>query len=121
MFMTPAPANTAEPLLVTIGSQDGASMRIRVIGGSLEITRKTGSLIAGRVMTWDRVGVITGARRAGRDGTPETTYRFWLLEPGGAQSRVGLGPFKVEGVFTIRELRNGKAASEAFKALGSGP
>ncbi|HEY6174858.1 MAG TPA: hypothetical protein VIX73_10455 [Kofleriaceae bacterium] len=40
-----------------------------------------------------------------------------LLEPGGAQRRVELEPFKVVGRFTNVEQKNGKAASEAFKAL----
>jgi excisionase family DNA binding protein len=104
-------------LLVTCGSKDSASMRIRVIGGELEVSNKAGGLVEGQVTSWEKVGVITGAKRTGREGTPETTYRYWLLEPGGQQRRVELGPFKVVGRFTIAEQKNGKAASEAFHAL----
>jgi hypothetical protein len=104
-------------LLVTCGSKDGASMRICVVGGELEVSRKEGGLVEGQVTSWERVGVITGAKREARSGELETTYRYWLLEPGGVQRRVELDPFKVVGRFTIAEQRNGKAASEAFKAL----
>ena len=57
------------------------------------------------------------APSARRSGQHATTYRYWLLEPGGVQRRVELDPFKVVGRFTIAEQKNGKAASEAFKAL----
>lgn len=101
---------------MTCGSQDGASLRVRVIGGELETSGKQGGLVAGQITTWSQVGVITGAKRDGHSG-PETTYRYWLIEPGGAQRRIELGPFHVVGRFTIKEQLNGKAASEAFKAL----
>jgi hypothetical protein len=107
-------------LLVTCGSKDGASMRVRVVGGELEVNRKEGGLVEGQVTTWERVGVITGAKREARSGQLETTYRYWLLEPGGVARRVELDPFKVVGRFTIAEQKNGKAASEAFKALEPG-
>jgi len=105
-------------LLVTCGSKDGASMRIRVIGGELEVARKEGGLVEGQVAAWSQVAVITGAKREARDGTSETTYRYWLLEPGGPERRVELAPFKVVGRFTEKEKRNGKAASEAWHAIG---
>jgi hypothetical protein len=104
-------------LTVTCGSKDGASMRIRVIGGELEEQRKAGGLVEGQIATWERVGVITGAKRTGRDGDPATTYRYWLLVPGGQEQGVELGPFRVEGRFTIAEQKNGQAASEAWHRL----
>ena len=61
--------------------------------------------------------MITGAKREARSGQMETTYRYWLLESGCVQRRVELDTFKVVGRFTIAEQKNGKAASEAFKAL----
>jgi len=104
------------PLSVTCGSKDGTSMRIRVLGGELEISNKEAGLVEGQVVTWDKVGVITSARRDSRDGTMET-HRYWLLEPGGPERRVELGPFKVVGRFTERDTKTGKAASEAWHAL----
>ena len=50
-----------------------------------EVARKEGGLVEGQVASWETVGVITGAKREGRSGEAETTYRFWLLEPGGVQ------------------------------------
>lgn len=99
-------------LLVAIGSKDGASMRVRVVGGELEVSGKQGGVVAGQITTWSQVGVITGAKREG-----QTTYRYWLIEPGGGANRIELGPFHVVGRFTVVEQKNGKAASEAFKAL----
>jgi len=55
--------------------------------------------------------------QSARACAPETTYRYWLLEPGGVQRRIELEPFKVVGRFTIAEQENGKVASEAFKGL----
>lgn len=106
-------------LAVTCGSKEGASMRVRVVGGEeLQVTGKEGGLVRGTISSWERVGVITSAKRTGRSGEPETTYRYWLLEPGGAEQKVELGPFSVTGRFSVTEKRNGKAASEAFHALG---
>src|SRR5262245_59925280 len=105
-------------LLVTCGSKDGASMRVQVVGGELEVTGKEGGLVRGTIGSWERVGVITGAKRTSRSGEPETTYRYWLLEPGGPEQKVELGQFAVTGRFTVLEQRNGKAASEAFHMLG---
>jgi len=90
---------------------------IRVVGGELEVSRKEGGLVEGQVTSCERVGVITGAKREARSGELETTYRYWLLEPGGVARRLEFDPFKVVGRFTIAEQKNGKAASEAFKAL----
>jgi hypothetical protein len=90
---------------------------IRVVGGELDVSCKEVGLVERQVTGWDKVGVITGLRREARSGGTETTYRYWLLEPGGVQRRVELDPFKVVGRFTIAELKNGKAASEAFKTL----
>jgi len=104
-------------LTVTCGSKDGASLRVKVVGGELEVARKDGGLVEGRVESWTQVGVITGAKRPGRGGAAETTYRFWLLEPGGPERRVEMEPFKVVGRFKIVEQKNGKAANEAFHAL----
>lgn len=70
-------------MLVTVGSKEGMSMRIRVVGGELEVSRKEGGLVEGQVTSWDKVGVITGLRREARSDGTETTYRYWLLEPGG--------------------------------------
>jgi hypothetical protein len=79
---------------------------------------RAGSGLAERQVTsWEKVGVITGLRSEARSGGTETSYRYWLLEPGGVQRRVELEPFKVVGRFTIVEQKNGKAASEAFKGL----
>jgi len=108
-------------LLVTCGSKDGASMRVRVVGGELEVSAKQGGVVSGQVVNWEKVGVITGAKREARGGGTETTYRFWLLSPGGQQRRVEIAPFKVVGRFTVVHQANGKAASEAFKALEAGP
>jgi hypothetical protein len=91
-------------------------MRLRVVGGELEVSRKECGLVEGQVTSREMVGVITGAKREARSGQLETTYRYWLLEPDGMQRRVELDPFKVVGRFTMAEQRNGKAASEAFKA-----
>jgi hypothetical protein len=102
---------------VTCGSKEGMSMRVRVVGGELEVSRKEGGLVEGQVTSWEKVGVITGMRRETRGSETETTYRYWLLEPGGVQRRVELDPFKVVGRFTIAEQKNGKAASEAWKGL----
>ena len=78
---------------------------------------RAGSGLAERQVTsWEKVGVITGLRSEARSGGTETSYRYWLLEPGGVQRRVELEPFKVEGL-AIVEQRNGRAASEAFKGL----
>ncbi len=107
-------------LLVTMGSKDGASLRIRVIGGEPEIIRKEGSVVEARITSWSSVGVISGAKREARSGEQETTYRYWLLQPGGQERRVELDPFKVAGRFTIADQKNGKAASEAFHALERG-
>jgi hypothetical protein len=81
------------------------------------VLRKDGGLVEGQVTSWAKVGVITGMRRDARSGGAETTYRYWLLEPGGAQRRVELDPFKVVGRFTIVEQRNGKVASEGLAAF----
>jgi len=107
-------------LIATCGSKDGTSMRIRVLGGELEISNKEAGLVEGQIVRWDKVEVIAGARRDSRDGTTEMAYRYWLLEPGepgGPERRVELGPFKVVGRFTERETRTGKAASDAWHAL----
>jgi len=104
-------------LLVTCGSKGGISMRVRVVGGELEVSNKAGGLVEGQVASWAKVAVITGAKRERRDGTKETTYRYWLLEPGGQQRAVELEPFKVAGRFTIVEQKNGKAASDAWHDL----
>jgi excisionase family DNA binding protein len=105
-------------LLVTCGSKEGASMRVRVVGGELEVSHREAGLVVGQVTSWEKVGVITGAKReSSRSGRPETTYRYWLLEPGGPERRVELDPFKVVGRFTVAQQANGKAASEAFAAL----
>lgn len=104
-------------LLVKCGSKEGASMRVRVIGGELETSGKEGSVVEGQVTSWEKVGVITGLKRKARSGEMETTYRYWLLEPGGQERRVELEPFKVVGRFTIVDQKNGKAASETWKAL----
>lgn len=104
-------------LSVVCGSKDGASLRIGVIGGKFEKVGTTGGLVEGQVTTWERVGVITGARRTSRDGAKATTYRYWLLQPGGKENSVGIEPLKVTGRFTIASELNGKAASEAFSAL----
>lgn len=100
-------------LQVTCGSKEGASMRVRVIGGELDVTKKERGLVEGLIERWERVGVITGAKREGA-----TTHRFWLLTPGGTEQRVELGPFHVVGRFTVTEQRNGKAANEAWHELG---
>ena len=103
-------------LLVTCGSKAGASMRVRIIGGELEVSSKTGGIVDGAVNRWEKVGVITSARRKSR-GVEEVTYRYWLLTPGGKQRRIELEPFKVVGRFTIAEQKNGKAASDAWHDL----
>ena len=104
-------------LTVTCGSKDGTSMRIRVLGGELEITDKQAGLVDGQIVGWVQVGVIAGVRRDRRDGIAETAYRYWLLEPGGSERRLELGPFKVVGRFIERETTTGKAASDAWRAL----
>jgi hypothetical protein len=96
-------------LRVTCGSHDGASMRVRVVGGELEVTNKAKGLVDGLVKQWEEMSIITSAKRDG-----DTSYRYWWLKPGGVERRVELGPFKVVGRFTIEEQRNGKAASEAW-------
>jgi hypothetical protein len=98
---------------VNLTKLQNRSQRCLVRGRELEVTSKEGALVHGQVVSWEQLGVITGAKRAG-----ETTYRYWLLEPGGSERRVELGPLKVVGRFTVREQRNGKAASEAFAELG---
>lgn len=103
-------------LMVTCGSQDGASMRVNVIGGELEVGSKASGLVDGTVNNWERVGVITSARRESRS-QEAVTYRYWLLVPGGKERRVELGPFHVVGRFTIAEQKNGKAANEAWHEL----
>lgn len=77
--------------------------------------------MVGRVTRWAPVGVISAPQRTGRSGEVETTYRCWLLEPGGQERRVDLGPFKVLGRFTEVERKNGRAANEAWKALERDP
>jgi hypothetical protein len=62
-------------LFVTCGSKDSASMRVRVIGGELEVARKEGGVVEGQIASWDQVGVITGAKRTARSAEAETTYR----------------------------------------------
>jgi hypothetical protein len=42
-------------LTVTCGNRDGASMRIRVIGGKLEVTRKQGTVVEGHIERWTQV------------------------------------------------------------------
>jgi hypothetical protein len=79
-------------------------VRIRVVVGELEVSRKEGGLVEGQVTSWDKVGVITGLGA-------ETTYGYRLREPGGVQRRVEFEPFKVVERFTIVEQKNGKAAS----------
>ena len=64
-----------------------------------------------------RGGSRYGSLTAARYHRHALAYRYRLLEPGGVQRRVELDPFKVVGRFTIKEQKNGKAASEAFKAL----
>jgi len=105
-------------LLVICGGQPGESLRVRVVGGELEVTGRNKGLVYGRIMQWRQVGVITGLKRDGR-----TSYRYWLLEPppatqSSAAKPIELAPFRVEGAFVIREQRRDKAASAAFAALG---
>src|SRR5262245_46519401 len=61
---------------------------------------------------------LAAATITSEKGGTETTYRYSLLEPGCVQRRVELDPFKVIGRLTIAEQRKGRAASEAFAALG---
>lgn len=98
-------------LLVTCGSDDGASLRVRVDGGELDVTGKRGGIVDGQVTKWSAVDVITGAKRDGA-----TTYRYWRITPGGNPNRIELGPFKVSGRFTVAAQHNGKAASDAWHA-----
>ena len=55
--------------------------------------------------------------RLASDRRALATYRYWLLEPGGVQRRIVLGPVKGGGRFTKVERKNGKAASEAWHVL----
>src|SRR5689334_23239217 len=48
-------------------------MGIRVVAGELEVSRKEGGLVEGQVTSWDKVGVITGAKREARSGELENT------------------------------------------------
>ena len=100
---------TPPKLVVSAGSHDGTSLRLRVEGGELAVTNKERAVVHGEVRQWQRVHVITGANRAG-----ETTYRYWAIAPGGQQRRIELGDLKVVGRFTVVEQKNGKAASEAW-------
>ncbi len=107
---------TPPKLLVSAGSHDGTSLRVRVEGGELDVTDKERAIVHGEVKQWQRVHVITGANRAG-----ETTYRYWAIAPGGQQRRIELGDLKVVGRFTVVEQKNGKAASEAWYEESGAP
>lgn len=104
-------------LTVTCGNCDGTSMRVKPIGGELEVDRKEGNVVHGRIERWTQVGVITGGRQPDGSGT---TYRYSLLEPGGKEQSVALEPFRVTGRFRIVERKSDKAANAAFVALGRG-
>jgi excisionase family DNA binding protein len=105
-------------LQVTCGNAPGISMRIRVVGGELDITEKKGSLVHGVVRSWKQVGVITMAKRKTGDRGEVRTQRYWLLEPGGEANDVTLGPLKVEGRFKVTDQQNGDSAHDAWKHLG---
>lgn len=107
---------TPPKLVVACGSNDGASLRLSVEGGELDVTHKVGSIVHGEVKQWQALHVITGAQRAGA-----TTYRYWKIQPGGAHERIELGELKVVGRFTVVEQRSGKAASEAWQARTASP
>lgn len=105
-------------LIVTCGNQEGASMRVRVVNGELEVSNKSRGVVDGLVKKWDEVVVITSAKRENeRSGGVDTSLRFWRIKPGGSERRIELGPFKVVGRFTIEEQKNGKAANEAWRAV----
>lgn len=99
-------------LQVVTGSADGASLRISVVGGELEVISKRGSLVSGRVSTFSMIAVITGVKRGDK-----TTYRYWLLAPDAKPETIALGNMKVAGRFRIVEQYNGPQANEAWRAF----
>lgn len=102
-------------LRATSGSEDGASLRLRVAGGKPERKLKVRSVVELQIDKWDQVAVITGATRPDRDDEKRKTYRYWLIEPGGAEDKIGLDQLRVEGRFTVREKHNGDAARSAWR------
>ena len=108
-----------QELEVVCGSADGISMRVHVVGGSLDVRDKNSGLVHGIVPSWTQVAVITTARRASAGKGEVNTNRFWLLEPGAQLEHLTLGPLRVSGRFVIAEKKNGSAAHEAWKAFKS--
>lgn len=92
---------------VVAGNDDGRSLRIKVLGGELQVGAREGHRVSGTIRAFKVVGVISGG--AGR-------HRFFLLEPSETSDELAFGPFHIRGRFRVAARENNpRAAREAWK------
>jgi excisionase family DNA binding protein len=90
-----------KPRSVTLrlGSRQGESCRVRVLGGELVQTAKKAGIIDGTVERFERIAIISG-RKEGDD------YRAFILEPSAEENELRLGEFFVRGHFVVAQKEN---------------
>ncbi len=100
-----------EPALrVCIGNDERGSLRIRIVGGEVEATGRSGYRVEGIVRTFERAAVIAGG---------EGNYRFFEIEPAEGKEELEVGPFFVRGAFkVVRSENDARRAHAGRKASG---
>lgn len=98
-------------LHLRFGSAPGISFRVKVPGELEDVRDVEAQTKEAWLSRWKRIAIIMGGTRGDKK-----TYRFFVLEPGGAPEKIELGPFFVEGRFRIVEkINNSAKAHEAWR------
>jgi excisionase family DNA binding protein len=103
-----SPAGRSEPVATAVvGSVDGASFRLKILGGKLTETGRHDRRVEGTIDRFDRMAVISG---------PKGKYRFFEIEPAATDEAIEFGPFFVKGRYRIvTKENNPRRASEAWR------
>lgn len=82
----------------------GRSLKIRASEPVAEIARVGGNVLRGRLPSWQRVVVRTGAQGG--------SVRAWVLEPGPDEDAIEHAPFRVLGRFRVVASANSSREAE---------
>jgi excisionase family DNA binding protein len=100
----PAPA-----LAACVGNVPGASCRIKIRGGALEVEERDSATVTGSVARFERVAVLTSTG---------ANQRLFVLEPADEQDQLAFPPFWVRGRFrVVAHENNARRARDAWKAF----
>jgi len=98
-------------LQVAVGGAKGISLSVKHTGNLSDTSKKEGILSGTLATHWERVAVLTSASEG-----EEKSQRLFILEPGGEENVVELGPLFVRGRFRVASKENNsRLALDAWK------